>query len=225
MWTSVCPVDEWWLSPPSSLEDKLAIIQREESHLNEDSFRGDAIRSLFEELKQIGKDVEEQARSENPLAFVEPYWEQILKLNSWVWGISFICDFDANRKGKTMACILNALLWIFPNDPCWIMFQPFTDKWNRFAKLLPRPSVTKVKEIQQYLRDHPDLIGNPNYQPYDEDSGNADKFARLKSALPQCFKPCFPEPPCIGNKFTAWQGAPDADYHKGIVMPEWRKWL
>jgi hypothetical protein len=213
----------WWLDPPQTLEEQIELFNRRKHCLDDDDEEGSALRELFKSLEQHAHDINADAKEANPLAFATLYWEQVLKCNCWVWGISFLCDFDANRKGKTAGAIINALLWMFPNDPAWHMFIPYTDEWGRHVELFRRPNLRSIKLIQQYLRSHPEDLGDPKKQPYDPE--NIDKFNRIKNALPNCFLPCYPEPSATESKLTAWQGAPDADYHKNIIMPEWRKWI
>ncbi len=216
---------DWWKHPPKELEDRVDILQRYEDHINHDSPHGEALRELYRGLRAEAKDIADEAKRENPLAFAVLSWEQTLKCNAWVWGITLVCDFDANRKGKTAGAIFNAQLWLFPNDPEWLIFNEHEDEFGNVYHLIPRPSMEKVLKIQKYLETHPELKGDPRCQPWDEKSGNAAKFGILKNILPDCFKPCFPYPSYRDVKGTIWQGAPDADYHKNIVIPEWNKWV
>jgi hypothetical protein len=211
----------WWKDPPVELEKRVEILQRFEDYLDDDSEHGEALRELVNSLRAEAKDIAAEAKRENPLAFATLSYEQILKCNSWVWGITYVCDFDANRKGKTAGGIISALLWIFPNDPAWVIFDPYTDEWNRECRLLRRPSMSNVIKIQRYLAEHPELKGNPRIQPYEGE--NLKHYKALQEALPHCFEPAFPYPSYRDPKVTAWQGAPDADYHKQIIMPEWNK--
>lgn len=225
IWKQTPPKDEWWLFPPTNLAEEITLFHKYKHLYHEDSPEGDAVKHLAEKIESRGKEILQDAKERNPLAFVVLSWEQTLKANSWWCGITFICDFDANRKGKTAGEILNALTWIIPNDPAWKMFQPYTDDWGRYVSVLPKPSSTSVRKIQNYLSQHPLLQGDPKFQPYDEPSGNLMKFKQLQQALPECFKSCFPLPSYTERRMVGWQGAPDGDYHKLIIMPEWRKWI
>ena len=108
---------DWWKNPPVDLEKRVEILHRFEDYVHDDSEHGEALRDLVKSLRAEAKDIADEAKRDNPLAFATLSYEQILKCNSWVWGVTYICDFDANRKGKTAGAILSALLWIFPNDP------------------------------------------------------------------------------------------------------------
>lgn len=124
---------------------------------------------------------------------------------------------------NTATSIFNALLWMFPNDPKWRMFaEEYVDDWYRRVFLIQRPSIEKVLKIAAYIKDHPALMGDPNFQPYD--TCNIKKVATLQQELPDCFLSCYPEPPITDPENTMWHGAPDTTYHKEIVMKEWKKW-
>lgn len=221
-----CPAKfEWWLHPANSLEQEILLFDEYATHYWDDSPEGEAVRHLAEKIESRGKEVLQQSKERNPIAFVILSWEQTLKANSWVWGLTFICDFDANRKGKTAGSIINAITWIIPNDPSWSMFKQYVDDWGRITVSLQKPSFKSIKIIQDYILLHPTLQGDPRFQPWDAESGNLEKFEALKKALPHCFKPAFPLPSHTDRKMVGWQGSPDVDYHKFIVMPEWRKWL
>lgn len=214
---------DWWKNPPATLEERVNILHKFEDYIGDDSEHGEALRELVKSLRAEAKDIADEAKRDNPLAFATLSYEQILKCNSWVWGVTFTCDFDANRKGKTAGAIMSALLWIFPNDPVWTIFTPYVDEWDRHCELLRRPSMSNVIKIQEYLLEHPELKGDPRIQPYEGE--NLKHYKALQEALPDCFKPAFPYPCYRDPDVTAWQGAPDVDYHKQIIMPEWNKWL
>lgn len=220
--------DKWWHSSPRNLENCLAILQTDYAiaHLKDPTEEGRQLRKIYRRIQQESKAIAQRARQQNPLAFLKVSWEQALKLNAWVWGITLSIDFDANRKGKTANTIFNALLWMFPNDPNWQLFsQPYEDPWQRYVSVIPRPTLRNVLGIQKYLDKHPELAGDPNCQPYDTTSGNAQKFATLQAQIPKLYSPCFPSPPIDDRINVLWQGSPDVDYHKNIIMPAWRKWL
>lgn len=225
VWANCQPKHEWWLLPPSSLQDELIVFQNYKEHYHDETPEGEAVRLLAHKIESRAKEILQDARDRNPLAFVVLSYNQALKANSWVWGITFICDFDANRCGKTAGEIIQALTWMIPNDPQWKMFEYYVDEWDRPVQVLQKPRFQHVLEIQKYLKANPDLMGDPKLPPTDEISGNMQRFASLRAALPHCFAPAFPLPSHSDRKMTGWQGAPDSDYHKNIVMPEWRKWL
>lgn len=213
----------WYKNPPPELEKRINILSLLTDYVDDDTDHAIPLRELYESLKQEAKDIADEAKRDNPLAFMTLSWEQTLKCNAWVWGITFLCDFDANRKGKTTGAIISALLWLYPNDPQWDIFKSYIDEWDRLSILLQRPSMTGVHQIQQYLIDHPELMGDPKFQPYDKE--NEEKYRTLQRALPDAFRPAFPFPSFRDTRGVLWQGGPDVDYHKQIVMPEWKKWL
>lgn len=208
---------------PESLEGCLALLDRHMEFLEEDSRRGEVLRECAARITEFSEEKIDRAKIENPIAFVKVSYEQSIKLNSWVWGINFICDFDANRVGKTAGAVFGGLLWILPNDPQWKIFQPYSDKFNRPVNVLQRPDFVRFLILQEFLDEHPELRGDPLKGL--DDPENAKKFASLQKLLPKCFEPAFPLPSFSQRQNVIWLGAPDADYHKNIIMPEWRKWL
>lgn len=214
---------DWYRKPPSQTEEILSVLNFRSNHLNDQSPEGEVLRSLYTEIKEQSTQLSEEARRQSPISFVTLSYEQVLKCNAWIHGITYVVDFDANRKGKTACAIFNALLYILPNDPEWIMFRPYTDDWGRHVQLYQRPSMSCILEIQQVLKANPSLQSDPRLQPYEGE--NAAKFALLQKTYPHLFTPCFPAPSHTSRLNTIWQGAPDHPYSKEIIMPEWRKWL
>lgn len=208
---------------PATLDGCLALLDRHMEFLEEDSRRGEVLRECAARITEFSEDKIEKAKIENPIGFVRVSYEQSLKLNSWVWGINFVCDFDANRCGKTANGVFNAELWILPNDPDWAIFKPYQDKYNRTIHVLQRPDFVRFLILQDFLDENPTLRGDPLKGL--DDPENQEKFAKLQSLLPKCFTPCWPSPSFSQRQNVIWLGAPDADYHKNIIMPEWRKWL
>lgn len=84
--------------------------------------------------------------SDCPIGFFKPSWEQAHVLNSWhpdydpdvPEGYQITCNFGGKRALKTCATVINTILWIIPNDPAWVIFEPYTDEWGREVKVLPR---------------------------------------------------------------------------------------
>lgn len=162
------------------------------------------------------QELKEKSKQSNPLAWFQPSYEQNLKLTSWVYGINYLVDFDANRIGKTCGTVINAEQWILPNDSEWLMFKEFTDHLGRTYKNLPRPTIHTIKQIQQVLSQN-NLSGNP-LKPI-TDTQNQDCFLAIRHLLnPEKQIP-------NSTRRIIWQGAPDNDYQKEIIMPEWKKWL
>ena len=148
--------EEWWLNPPDDLEGQLTIFNARLDHLQDKTPEGQELRAIFLKLNNEAEALSKQAKEDCPIAFMRLGWEQALKCNSWVWGIGFDVDFDANRKGKTCCSIINAILYILPNDPHWKMFSCYTDDWGRIVQVLQRPTAQKILKIRNYLKEHPE---------------------------------------------------------------------
>jgi len=207
----------------------------------EKSRLGEVLRVAFARVEEAANESLSRAKEENPLAFLQPSYEQALKLNCWIWGYSFICDFDANRIGKTAGAVFNGTLWVFPNDPTWKMFQVgYSEEWDEPIQVFQRPPILQFLMLQDFYEEHPDLIGDPTKPWYDVPSGNREKYCKVAKVFPRFMPqplsssdnlaaqpayPAFPEPSYTGKENTLWIGAPDFDYHREIILPEWRKWL
>lgn len=209
--------------PPETLEGCISYLDKYSHLINEKSKSGDFVREAYSRVKEIGESQVDKAKEDNPLAFLIVSYEQSVKLNAWIWGINFLVDFDANRIGKTAGSVFNALFWMYPNNPEYKVFKPYYDKFGRYVKVLQRPTLENFLRLQDYIDLHPDCVGNPLKGLDDED--NAEKFANLQKVMSVGFRPAYPEPSCNYKKNVMWIGAPDADYHKNIIMPEWRKWM
>lgn len=211
------------LRVPESLEGCVSFMEKHHHLINNQTPEGEIVREVHARLKETGEAELSKAKENNPLAFLVVSYEQSVKLNSWIWGINFLVDFDANRIGKTAGAVFNGELWMFPNNPEYKIFEPYHDEWGRLVHVLQRPNIEKFLMLQDFLDRHPEMRGDPLKGLDDPD--NAEKFANLQKRVSAAFKPAWPEPPISYKKNVMWLGAPDADYHKNIIMPEWRKWL
>lgn len=211
------------LQVPESLEGCVLFLDKWSEFINEKSNRGDAVREAYSRVKEFSDGKIEKAKDDNPLAFLKVSYEQSVKLNAWIWGINFLVDFDANRIGKTAGSVFNALFWMYPNNPEYQVFKPYIDKWGRKVHVLQRPSIVHFLQLQDLLDKQPELRGDPLKGL--DDPENARKFANLQKMAKWAFEPSWPEPSFTFKQNTMWLGAPDSDYHKNIIMPEWRKWM
>lgn len=235
-------------------------LTRRAHMLNSQDEEGQQLRLLLQTARQAYQQTHEQLKEDFPLAYFKPSYEQSLILNSWIWGVDFPICFSANRIGKTVAYVINALLWIFPNDTNWEMFKPYVDQYGQLVQVFPRPCLKNLRLIQAKIQRHPQqLSGDPKTAPYDTGSlplnfdksridyrrpranpldpspehdpqrqqnsiVNEFKFATLQLNFPDLYTPSFPEPP-LPHGGQIWLGAPDADYHRKIIMKRWRDWL
>lgn len=208
---------------PETLEGCLDFLVENEEFIDEDSERGRITQQCYLRVKEVAGEEADKAKQYNPLKFLRVSFEQSLKLNAWIWGLNLLCDFDANRMGKTAGAVFNFLLWIVPNNPVWRIFKPYIDKWGRRVEVFQRPSVASLQELIVFLDKYPQFRGDPKKSHLDPE--NAKKLAVIKKYVPQAFKPSWPEPSYTSKQNTIWVGAPDVKYHKEIVMPEINKWI
>lgn len=208
----------WYQTPPDqiSLEDAAQILNDPDSH----KLFPNQTTSLIQSLQQRILQIKEQSQQQNPLAWFQPSYEQTLKLNAWIMGIDYIIDFDANRIGKTAGGVVNALLWIIPNDPEWVMFQPFTDHLNRTYRTIPRPSIHTLKALRAHHAAHsPPLTGDPR-APLD-----APQNIPIVEATLSFIHQHTPLPPhSIPRIRTIWVGGPDHKWNEENIIAEWKKW-
>lgn len=240
------PLDRWWDHPPQSIPEIAALLKRRAIYLRADTVEGAKLRKLYASLQDEYNKIASQVKDEFPIAYFKPSFEQSLLLNAWWCGFDFPVCFAANRIGKTTAFVINGCLWIFPNDPKWEMFAAslspslsddphkpwvknphaqlkyYVDLRGNPVQIIPRPHIKRLDELKDILKRYPHLIGDPTKSHLDTLSGNAEKFASLQSLLPQLS--AFPHPP-ISENGTIWLGAPDHDFHKTIILKEWKRWL
>jgi len=215
---------DWMSNPPNTLEGKLLLLKERSSTLKSPTHEGTLLRRILQEVEREFEIIHQQARNNNPLAFFKPSYEQALLLNAWVYGISFLLIFTANRIGKTAASIVDKLLWIFPNDPKWPMFTPYIDHIGRKVNLLPRPHIDTRKRIQYALRIIPEEF-KPNPRESIFHPQNESYLQWLQTKLPaNSLSGEFPDAPWPRGG-VIWQGAQDHDAHKKMIFPEWHKWI
>lgn len=239
------PQRNWWDNPPKDVEGMLRILAQRAFKLKEESPEGDMLRAMLDFVEENFQNAQDEIKSQFPIAFFKPSYEQSLLLNAWIWGIDFVVCFSANRIGKTTCFVINTILWILSNDPNWEMFAARTtpnpqdegqtflenpdadarfywDIYDRPVQVLPRPSIESLDQIRFTLKLHPELMGDPGKSHLEPE--NAEKFARLQELCPAAFASVWPAPP-VKEDGTIWLGAPDNEFHKNIMLPEWKKWL
>lgn len=217
---------DWVYKRPTDPKLIIQIIKENRQYLKEQSPRGRALRLMLEQIDEKYEEAKQVSKRSNPLAYIEPSYEQALILNAWVWGFSFICIFSANRIGKTFAQILDKLLWIFPNDLRYRMFKGFIcNDCKKYIRLIPRHDISDIKRIQQFFDANPNLKPDKYKQPYE--SPNLPIFNRLKQEFPDIFETTPPndESPWGKKDGVIWQGAQDHETHKNTIFPIWRSLL
>ena len=190
--------------------------------LRSPSEEGHALRRLFTQLQGSYQQALREAKDACPIAFFKPSYEQALLLNAWVYGVTFPICFASNRIGKTTCFVINALLWILPNDPGWIVFQPYTDHLGRYVQVLPRPPLRAMLELQKFYLEFPELAGNPLLSMQHRD--NFQKIVTSQQQAPGLFRVAYPAAP-IQRDCSVWLGAPDKEWHRSIMMRRWKDWI
>lgn len=217
MYTKTVQNEPWYQRDPESisLEEANDILRdptTQASFPNQFQFLLNHVQKAVTELRTAAED-------QNRLAFIQPSYEQTLKLNCWIYGIDYLVDFDANRIGKTTGAVVNCELWILPDDPQWVMFQWHTDHLNRRFKTLRRPPISAVPLIRELIAKH-NLSFDP-LLPYN-DPYNLETYNFIARWLNANFKDLPPNP----VKRTIWAGGPDKDWiTKEVLMPEFLKWM
>lgn len=227
------PIDEveeptvtpgWWEKPVFSVERATEILTSRAIYLTSLNEEGQKLRELLAWVEEKHLEEIERVKELYPTAYFRPSYEQALLCNCWWCGINFPICFSANRIGKTAALVFNGELWIFPNNPDWECFKPYDDHLGRHVHVLERPPIEHILKLQQLLRDRPELAGDPDLPYYDEESGNAFKFATLQKLAGELFQPAWPTAP-VTRGGTIWLGAPDNNYHKTIILKLWKRML
>lgn len=241
--------DAWWIHPPKDMEGMLHVLGIRAAHLKDRNEEGHALRILLEAVELTYEQTQQEIKDQYPIAFFKPSYEQSLLLNAWIWGIDFVVCFSANRIGKTAGLVINGTLWILPNNPEWEMFAARTlpdpegrkdsppipnpdqhsrfywDAYDRPIQIIPRPDIRALDSIRFALKLHPELLGDPTKSHLEPE--NAEKFAALQLLCPDAFgaaAAAWPASP-ISESGTIWLGAPDNDFHRDILLKEWKRWL
>lgn len=216
------PTKNWWDRPVVTVERALEILKSRAIYIESFNEEGIKLRELLEWVEQKHKEEENRIKEIYPQAYWVASYEQSLLLNCWWTGVDFPICFSANRIGKTACFIFNGILWIFPNNPDWLVFKPYTDHLGREVHVLQRPPIESILKIRNYLKEHPEMAGDPSLPYFDTESGNAEKFATLQKLLPECYRTAWPAAP-VTKGGTIWLGAPDNKYHSEIILKLWKK--
>lgn len=216
------PETPWWHNPPQAPDEVLLKLEARFHMLRSQGEEGQALRKLLQSLTNTYQTSLREARESCPIAFFKPSYEQALALNSWIHGVNFPITFASNRIGKTTGYVINALLWILPNDPAWIMFQPYTDHLHRRVQVIPRPPLRAILPLQAFFREFPLLAGDPHESQFHPQ--NHSSYVTSQREAPGFFRPSWPAAP-IQEGSTIWLGAPDKEWHRAIMMRRWKDWL
>lgn len=174
--------------------------------------------ALLDTINLKVKEIRTLSEEQNRIAYVQPSYEQALKLNIWWFGTDYIVDFDANRIGKTAGAVLNTALWIYPNEPEWKMFTPHTDHLNRTFQILPRPPISALSHIRALVKQKSLHIAP--YLPH-SDPENLPSYNIIKDFLSTNRKLFLKNQ----KHRIIWVGAPDHDFHEDVLIPEFVKWF
>lgn len=228
---------EWMRNPPLQMKDKIALIQKKKHLLRSPGKKGQFLRVLLKEVESKYQQLSERAKELSPLAFFKPSYEQALLLNAWMYGISFLCVYSANRIGKTTACMVNINLWLFPNDPKWRIFQPYrigdpvldpenanNPRRGQLVQVFPRPDISALKKITHALKRLPPSYPRPNPRQPHYHPDNLKVLQWLQKEVPEAYSPAYPDAPW-NTGGTIWFGAPDQDHHEKVMFPLWKSYL
>lgn len=221
---------DWVKNPPTNLKDKVTLLTSNRHLIKSKGPRGQSLRRLWKEINDENTLLQARAREIQPLAFFKPSYEQALILNAWMYGVSFVAVYTANRIGKTTAAIINILLWVIPNNPKWLIFQPYTDEFGRKVQVFPRPNISHVRLIHRSLKrlqrnatpESPAPKHDPSLPTYDPI--NRPFLQSLQNQNQNLLKPAWPDHPWPGGG-TIWFGAPDHDHHEKILFPLWKQYI
>ena len=166
--------EKWWLELPNSLDAAIEILEHRAEHLHLFTTEGVELRKLLDWVQEQYDAGIDSIKGEHPLAFFLSSYEQSLMLNAWWCGITFPVCFSANRIGKTGCFVINALLWLFPNNPEWLLYTRYNDKHGREVHCLQRPPLLIILTLQEFLKNNPDFQVIPIFFTYTEIVINTD---------------------------------------------------
>jgi len=97
-------------------------------------------------IKDERDKVERLVKADCPIGWFKPSYEQAQFLNAWhpdfdpeaPQGYQSIMDFSSVRVGKTTSMMINQFLWMIPNDPAWLVYEPYVDHLGREVRVFPR---------------------------------------------------------------------------------------
>ncbi len=211
----------WLTNPPTNLTERVQVLQDTAGQYTHDSPEGVMLARMMRLVEEEMSEIEQAQIAECPPAFFVPSYEQALVLNAWMYGIDFLCIYASNRIGKTTVEVMNWILWAFPNDPEWMIFQPYTDEWGRKVQVFPRPSFASVIKIRDWTKKY-GWVADPDLPPYDPI--NVEFLQNLQKHDPLILTLQFPRPPW-DRSGVLWVGAPDQVHHEQIIIPLWEKYL
>lgn len=214
--------EDWVDNPPDDIESQVFLLEAHAANLKDKTKKGETLRYLFDQAKRIYREAVDSIKQNEPQAFFKPSYEQALLLNAWFYGFNFPICFSANRIGKTVGFIFNAILWLFPNNPQWLCFSPYTDHLGRRVEVLPRPNLANLLSLQRFYEEYPELQGSAYHLP--TDNCNVATTAKVTELVPSLIQPIWPLPP-LQHGGQVWLGAPDNEFHKRIIMRRWRSLL
>lgn len=238
----------WWHNPPESLEGIQNILESRAHMIRSTTEEGEALKRLLAKAREIFEREQKKVKEDWQIAYWQPSYEQCLILNAWLFGYDFPVTFAANRIGKTVAKLVNLILWIYPNDPKWRMFKPYIDEFGQLCQVFQRPNLANIRKIQDVYDANPHLRPNPKYAAYRTDvapensryhkenvnheiigSPEHQEDRAVKSyynakvvATLQLHFPNLFKPsypsPSLQEGGQIWLGAPDAGFHRNIVL-------
>lgn len=162
-------------------------------HRDTDIPIAEEMRTLIEEKE---RKLIREGMEANPIAFFRPSWTQAQKLNAWSPqfepdrapnGYRTVADFSAVRSGKTTADVISLGMWLFPNDPEWEMFRPYTDFKGRHVQVFRRPRWEWWQRTgkMEYTTDEPPMHSCENwYGCPDEDHWKSKVDRELRKWIP-----------------------------------------
>lgn len=142
----------------------------------------DVAEEMHEEYHESRRRAVEHAKSECPIGWFKPSWEQAQVLNAWhpdyephaaPEGYRSVCLFCGNQIGKTCVSVINVGAWMIPNDPGWVMFEEREDPPLYHVHLDPSSGVKRASRGKYRILPRPDWerwirTGRMLYPPSDE---------------------------------------------------------
>lgn len=142
----------------------------------------DLAEEMHEEYQEARRRAVEHAKSECPIGWFKPSWEQSQVLNAWhpdyephvaPEGYRSICLFCGNQIGKTCVSVINTGAWMVPNDPGWLMFEEREDPPLYRVHLDPSSGIKRASRGKYRVLPRPDWerwirTGRMLYPPNDE---------------------------------------------------------
>lgn len=145
---------------------------------------------LLDRIDVLERQLIETSKSDCPIAFLIPTYEQAQMMNAWSpefepdaapLGYQSVVNFGGKRSNKTFGVQMNTVLWMIPNQADWPIFQEHEDWKGRGKYRVFRKPIWDIWYRQKrmvYSDDEPPLAGKNIWHGCPDDDHWKNKLDR-----------------------------------------------